>query len=156
MEVWKLNTNLKKRKTKWKKGSQQSNPKKDKPEDARSEEGAVSNELPDLTVSELESAEVQDPESTDEMLPQEDDDQSDSKEDVTSNGENKNESGDCKKHEMKDDPLKFRVTCNRAGDNHSFKSNEAARDFGGAVQDFFQWKADMTNFDVEVQRAITY
>ncbi|XP_027002920.2 THUMP domain-containing protein 3 isoform X1 [Tachysurus fulvidraco] len=47
-------------------------------------------------------------------------------------------------------PLKFRVTCNRAGDKHSFTSNDAARDFGGAVQDFFQWKADMTRFDVEV------
>lgn len=46
--------------------------------------------------------------------------------------------------------VKFRVTCNRAGDKHSFSSNEAARDFGGAVQEFFQWKADMTKFDVEV------
>ncbi|KAM8913771.1 tRNA (guanine(6)-N(2))-methyltransferase THUMP3 isoform 1-T2 [Spinachia spinachia] len=46
--------------------------------------------------------------------------------------------------------LKFRVTCNRAGDRHSFSSNEAARDFGGAVQEFFQWKADMTKFDIEV------
>ncbi|TDH13998.1 hypothetical protein EPR50_G00039890 [Perca flavescens] len=47
-------------------------------------------------------------------------------------------------------PIKFRVTCNRAGDKHSFSSNEAARDFGGAVQEFFLWKADMTKFDVEV------
>ena len=46
--------------------------------------------------------------------------------------------------------LKFRVTCNRAGDKHSFSSNEVARDFGGAVQEFFQWKADMTKFDIEV------
>ncbi|KAL6111477.1 thumpd3 [Pungitius sinensis] len=46
--------------------------------------------------------------------------------------------------------IKFRVTCNRAGDRHSFSSNEAARDFGGAVQEFFQWKADMTKFDIEV------
>ncbi|XP_034540543.1 THUMP domain-containing protein 3 [Notolabrus celidotus] len=46
--------------------------------------------------------------------------------------------------------LKFRVTCNRAGDKHSFSSNEAARDFGGAVQEFFLWKADMTKFDIEV------
>uniref|UniRef100_A0A8C8DUI8 THUMP domain containing 3 n=1 Tax=Oryzias sinensis TaxID=183150 RepID=A0A8C8DUI8_9TELE len=49
-----------------------------------------------------------------------------------------------------DKPIKFRVTCNRAGDKHSFSSNEAARDFGGAVQEFFQWKADMTKFDIEV------
>lgn len=46
--------------------------------------------------------------------------------------------------------IKFRVTCSRAGDKHSFSSNEAARDFGGAVQEFFQWKADMTKFDIEV------
>ncbi|XP_072308332.1 tRNA (guanine(6)-N2)-methyltransferase THUMP3 [Eucyclogobius newberryi] len=46
--------------------------------------------------------------------------------------------------------IKFRVTCNRAGDKHIFSSNEAARDFGGAVQEFFQWKADMTKFDIEV------
>lgn len=46
--------------------------------------------------------------------------------------------------------LKFRVTCSRAGDKHSFSSNEAARDFGGAVQEHFQWKADMTKFDIEV------
>ncbi|XP_075430795.1 tRNA (guanine(6)-N(2))-methyltransferase THUMP3 [Ascaphus truei] len=52
--------------------------------------------------------------------------------------------------------LKFRVTCNRAGDKHSFTSNEAARDFGGAVQEHFQWKADMTNFDVEVLLNISY
>ncbi|XP_053576749.1 tRNA (guanine(6)-N2)-methyltransferase THUMP3 [Bombina bombina] len=52
--------------------------------------------------------------------------------------------------------LKFRVTCNRAGDKHSFTSNDAARDFGGAVQDHFQWKADMTNFDIEVLLNISY
>ncbi|KAG9353261.1 hypothetical protein JZ751_017837 [Albula glossodonta] len=46
--------------------------------------------------------------------------------------------------------LKFRVTCNRAGDKHTFTSNEAARDFGGAIQDFFLWKPDMTKFDIEV------
>ncbi|XP_053325782.1 tRNA (guanine(6)-N2)-methyltransferase THUMP3 [Spea bombifrons] len=52
--------------------------------------------------------------------------------------------------------LKFRVTCNRAGDKHSFTSNDAARDFGGAVQDHFQWKADMTKFDIEVLLNISY
>ncbi|MBN3277165.1 THUM3 protein, partial [Polyodon spathula] len=46
--------------------------------------------------------------------------------------------------------LKFRVTCNRAGEKHNFTSNEAARDFGGAVQDYFLWKPDMTKFDIEV------
>ncbi|XP_038666723.1 THUMP domain-containing protein 3 isoform X1 [Scyliorhinus canicula] len=46
--------------------------------------------------------------------------------------------------------LRFRVTCNRSGEKHSFTSMEAAREFGGAVQDLFQWKADMTKFDVEI------
>ncbi|XP_067907524.1 THUMP domain-containing protein 3 isoform X2 [Heterodontus francisci] len=46
--------------------------------------------------------------------------------------------------------LKFRVTCNRSGEKHSFTSMEAAREFGGAVQDLFKWKADMTKFDVEI------
>ncbi|XP_043934575.1 THUMP domain-containing protein 3 [Protopterus annectens] len=46
--------------------------------------------------------------------------------------------------------LKFRVTCSRAGEKHNFTSNDAARDFGGAIQDLFHWKADMTKFDIEV------
>ncbi|KAK6321312.1 hypothetical protein J4Q44_G00082880 [Coregonus suidteri] len=45
--------------------------------------------------------------------------------------------------------LKLCVTCSRAGDKHSFSPNETTRDFGGAVQDFFQWKADMIKFDIE-------
>ncbi|KAG7478008.1 hypothetical protein MATL_G00075900 [Megalops atlanticus] len=57
---------------------------------------------------------------------------------------------DEQEEEGTDRLLKFRVTCNRAGDKHSFTSNEAARDFGGAVQDHFLWKPDMTKFDIEV------
>ncbi|XP_078270513.1 tRNA (guanine(6)-N(2))-methyltransferase THUMP3 isoform X2 [Rhinoraja longicauda] len=57
--------------------------------------------------------------------------------------ENENEGETC-------GPLKFRVTCNRAGEKHIFTSMEAAREFGGAVQDLFKWKADMTRFDVEI------
>ncbi|CAN9511705.1 unnamed protein product [Ophioblennius macclurei] len=68
--------------------------------------------------------------------------------------ESASESGACEQDTQKAAPeaklIKFRVTCNRAGDKHSFSSNEAARDFGGAVQEFFQWKADMTKFDIEV------
>uniref|UniRef100_UPI00358E447E tRNA (guanine(6)-N2)-methyltransferase THUMP3 isoform X4 n=1 Tax=Myxine glutinosa TaxID=7769 RepID=UPI00358E447E len=45
--------------------------------------------------------------------------------------------------------VRFRVTCNRVGEHHSFSSMEAAREFGGAVQDRFSWKADMKNFDIE-------
>ncbi|XP_055238825.2 tRNA (guanine(6)-N(2))-methyltransferase THUMP3 isoform X2 [Gorilla gorilla gorilla] len=62
----------------------------------------------------------------------------------------KDETDDSSKEETEPQVLKFRVTCNRAGEKHCFTSNEAARDFGGAVQDYFKWKADMTNFDVEV------
>ena len=62
----------------------------------------------------------------------------------------KDETEESSKEETDPEVLKFRVTCNRAGEKHCFSSNEAARDFGGAVQDYFKWKADMTNFDVEV------
>lgn len=150
LEVWKLNTSLKKRKTRRKKGNQQSNAKKEKVEDDGGGEGTVDKELHDPAQT-TESTEVQDPEKTDDATPPDEDEQYDSKEEFTSCGENENELNDYKKSEVGTQVLKFRVTCNRAGDKHSFKSNEAARDFGGAVQDFFQWKADMTNFDVEVQ-----
>ncbi|XP_072928611.1 tRNA (guanine(6)-N2)-methyltransferase THUMP3 isoform X1 [Hemitrygon akajei] len=59
------------------------------------------------------------------------------------NGKNENEGKGC-------ELLKFRVTCNRAGEKHNFTSMEAAREFGGAVQDLFKWKADMTKFDIEI------
>nr|XP_028575145.1 THUMP domain-containing protein 3 [Podarcis muralis]XP_028575146.1 THUMP domain-containing protein 3 [Podarcis muralis]XP_028575147.1 THUMP domain-containing protein 3 [Podarcis muralis] len=149
LDVWKLNTSLKKRKTRRKKGNQ-TNAKKEKQEDDGSREQAVDKKLHEPVQNVFEATDVQDPENTDEIVQPGDDELSDSKEELTSNGESNDGSGDCKKCEMKAETLKFRVTCNRAGDNHSFKSNEAARDFGGAVQDFFQWKADMTNFDVEV------
>ena len=44
----------------------------------------------------------------------------------------------------------FRATCYRTGANHSFQSPEAARAFGGIVQDYFGWNVEMKNFDVEV------
>ncbi|KAH0630210.1 hypothetical protein JD844_012943 [Phrynosoma platyrhinos] len=149
LEVWKLNTNLKKRKTRRKKGSQQGN-SKEKPKEDRNEQGPDGEKMDDPVQNTSESPEFQDPECADQKVPLDEDEQSDPKEELTSNDENKNELEDYKKCEMEAETLKFRVTCNRAGDKHSFKSNEAARDFGGAVQDFFQWKADMTNFDVEV------
>ncbi|VTJ85826.1 Hypothetical predicted protein, partial [Marmota monax] len=62
----------------------------------------------------------------------------------------KDEIDEGSKEETEHQTLKFRVTCNKAGEKHCFTSNEAARDLGGAVQDYFKWKADMTNFDVEV------
>ena len=44
----------------------------------------------------------------------------------------------------------FRATCYRSGTNHSFGSPDAARNFGGSVQDYFGWNVKMKNFDVEV------
>lgn len=148
LEVWKLNTSLKKRKTRRNKGNHQSHAKKKKLDKNKNQEG--NEELQKPVQNDFKSAEVPDSENVDEIVPSDDNEQAEPREEMTSNGDNKEESGDGKKQEMEAETLKFRVTCNRAGDNHNFKSDEAARDFGGAVQDFFQWKADMTNFDVEV------
>ncbi|GAB6030795.1 THUMP domain-containing protein 3 [Chamberlinius hualienensis] len=56
---------------------------------------------------------------------------------------------------LEEQELKFRVTCNRAcgplpGGKHAFNSPDVARFLGGIVHDKFNWKADMTKFDVEV------
>ncbi|XP_037106926.1 THUMP domain-containing protein 3 [Syngnathus acus] len=125
LEVWKLNRTLKKRKSQ-RKGA---NGTKVKPSD----------DVGDTTVVEGESQEqtegappADDPNTTEEAPDAE-----------TSTQDSEEAAPDAK-------VTKFRVTCNRAGDKHSFSSNEAARDFGGAVQEFFQWKADMTKFDIEV------
>ena len=45
---------------------------------------------------------------------------------------------------------KFRVTCRRAGDSHSFDSTSAAASFGSAVQRYFGWQVDLNNFDIEI------
>lgn len=45
---------------------------------------------------------------------------------------------------------KFRVTCTRTGDNHSFSSQEAAAKFGGGINDGFGWRVDLSHPDVEV------
>lgn len=154
LKVWKLNTNLKKRKTKHKKQNQQSSASKEKLNDDggkdRANQKDADKELLDHAQNTpgLKSAE-QSAEETKEMILA--DDQSDGKDEFLTITGNENQAGNCKKGEAVDQVLKFRVTCNRAGDKHSFTSNDAARDFGGAVQDYFQWKADMTNFDVEVQ-----
>lgn len=96
-----------------------------------------------------ETCEVAAAEATQRDLPQETSPvDSDAKAEVTPNSETCQQDVDDSAPEVK--LIKFRVTCNRAGDKHSFSSNEAARDFGGAVQEFFQWKADMTKFDIEV------
>nr|XP_042705819.1 THUMP domain-containing protein 3 isoform X2 [Chrysemys picta bellii] len=153
LKVWKLNTNLKKRKTKHKKQNQQNGASKEKLYDDggkdRANQKDADKELLDhaQNTPSLKSAE-QNTEKTQEMILA--DDQSDGKDEFPTITGNENQAGDCKKGEVEAQVLKFRVTCNRAGDKHCFTSNDAARDFGGAVQDYFQWKADMTNFDVEV------
>ncbi|XP_077581853.1 tRNA (guanine(6)-N(2))-methyltransferase THUMP3 [Stigmatopora nigra] len=123
LEVWKLNRTFKKRKS-HRKGT---NSTKVKP----------SNEVGDTTVVDGES-----PDQTEEPAAAED--QNETEEAPEINIQDSEEATPNAK------VTKFRVTCNRAGDKHSFSSNEAARDFGGAVQEFFQWKADMTKFDIEV------
>ncbi|XP_033746537.1 THUMP domain-containing protein 3-like [Pecten maximus] len=44
----------------------------------------------------------------------------------------------------------FRVTCKRAGANHTFDSMCAASNFGAAVNNYFNWNVDMIKFDIEV------
>ncbi|XP_042581704.1 THUMP domain-containing protein 3-like isoform X3 [Cyprinus carpio] len=133
LEVWKLNNSIKKKKGRRKR----TNPTKSDQcgnVDTKSTDTVPSD--PEELCEDLEALEVKG-----------------NQRDVSSQPENYSET---EKHsEIQDQesgvtPLKFRVTCNRAGDKHCFASNDAARDFGGAVQEFFQWKADMTKFDVEV------
>ncbi|NXE53809.1 THUM3 protein, partial [Casuarius casuarius] len=160
LKVWELNNSLKKKKTKRKKHNLQSTTSKEKlnedGEEERTDQKDASKELQDCAqnAAGIESASGQDTENTQEGIPQDgnedDNEQSDAKDESHASPGNETKAGDGKKGEGDVNVLKFRVTCNRAGDKHSFTSNDAARDFGGAVQEHFQWKADMTNFDVEV------
>ncbi|KAM8757932.1 tRNA (guanine(6)-N(2))-methyltransferase THUMP3 isoform 1-T3 [Acanthopagrus schlegelii] len=124
LEVWKLNRTFKKKKG-YRKGG---NGTKGKPK----------SEAPDATVADTEQQELPQTTSTEENQTEE------------SVPEAESDTQDSVEAAPGAKLIKFRVTCNRAGDKHSFSSNEAARDFGGAVQEFFQWKADMTKFDIEV------
>lgn len=134
LEVWKLNNSIKKKKGRRKR----TNPTKS------DQCGNVGTKSTDTVLSDPE--ELWEGLETLEVMG--------NQRDVSSQPENDSE--EEKHSEIQDQesgatPLKFRVTCNRAGDKHCFTSNDAARDFGGAVQEFFQWKADMTKFDVEVK-----
>ena len=51
---------------------------------------------------------------------------------------------------VKKSALSFRATCYRTGKHHCFQSPAAAAHFGGAVQDYFGWNVDLTNYDIEV------
>ncbi|NXX80247.1 THUM3 protein, partial [Urocolius indicus] len=157
LKVWELNNSLKKRKTKRKKQNLPSAASKEKLNDDREEgadqKDAVEQEDCAQNAASVEPAIGQETEETQGGASQngeEDNEQSDAKEDTQAGCESESQASDSQAGEGEAKVLKFRVTCNRAGDKHSFTSNEAARDFGGAVQEHFQWKADMTNFDVEV------
>ncbi|KAM4740908.1 tRNA (guanine(6)-N(2))-methyltransferase THUMP3 isoform 1-T2 [Anableps anableps] len=126
LEVWRLNRTLKKKKGHRKVGNTTREKSNTEASDTAAAAEAVQHELPQET------------------SPADDD----TKAEITPDSEIRQQDLEHTTPEAK--LIKFRVTCNRAGDKHSFSSNEAARDFGGAVQEFFQWKADMTKFDIEV------
>uniref|UniRef100_A0A8C7EJJ9 tRNA (guanine(6)-N(2))-methyltransferase THUMP3 n=2 Tax=Neovison vison TaxID=452646 RepID=A0A8C7EJJ9_NEOVI len=139
LKVWKINTSFKKKKTKRKKINQNSGREKidngqgDKTDEKEDKKGFTNNTLDSHILDYYENPAIKEEIST--LVG----------DDLASSKDEKDE-----KEETHPKVLKFRVTCNRAGEKHCFSSNEAARDFGGAVQDYFKWKADMTNFDVEV------
>ncbi|XP_034022496.1 THUMP domain-containing protein 3 [Thalassophryne amazonica] len=124
LEVWKLNCMLKKKKR----------PRKG---------GKVKNVKPNGEGTSVTEDDVEQQESSQASSSEDQTKEEDAPDIETSAQNNENTPSETK-------PIKFRVTCSRAGDKHNFSSSEAARDFGGAVQQFFQWKADMTKFDVEV------
>ncbi|KAM6215920.1 tRNA (guanine(6)-N(2))-methyltransferase THUMP3 [Rhynchocyon petersi] len=140
LKVWKMNTNIKKKKMKYKKINQNQNRKKinngqGEQIDERNVKKVKNNALESHILDYYENPAIKEEVST--LVG---DNLASFKEDET----------DESSKEPDGQVLKFRVTCNRAGEKHCFTSNEAARDFGGSVQDYFKWKADMTNFDVEV------
>ncbi|XP_069721723.1 tRNA (guanine(6)-N2)-methyltransferase THUMP3 isoform X1 [Phaenicophaeus curvirostris] len=162
LKIWELNNSLKKKKTKRKKHNLQSTASKEKLNGNGEEEGtdqkdASKQENCAQNTAGVEATSSQDTETIQEVASrnddeeeEEDNEQADAKDDLQTGSGSKTKAGDSETSEGEAKVLKFRVTCNRAGDKHCFTSNEAARDFGGAVQEHFQWKADMTNFDVEV------
>lgn len=144
LEVWRMNNSFKKRRGR-RRPPNSGKPKRGK----RGEEGDTP--TPDQAMEEGEGGDATAP--TNEKSQTESDAPH-----KTEQGEGDQSADPDKEAEAEPEPedeanrtLKFRVTCNRAGDKHSFTSNDAARDFGGAVQEHFLWKADMTKFDVEVR-----
>ncbi|KAM4654154.1 tRNA (guanine(6)-N(2))-methyltransferase THUMP3 isoform 1-T1 [Amazona ochrocephala] len=161
LKVWELNNSLKKKKTERRKHNLQSAVRKEKlnsdregkkadQKDTKKEEDCAQD------TAGVEPADGHDTGKTPEVASQNEEEeednnkQSDAKNELQAGAGTETKAGDSRTSDGEAKVLKFRVTCNRAGDKHSFTSNEAARDFGGAVQEHFQWKADMTNFDVEV------
>lgn len=141
LKVWEMNSSFKKKKTKRKKINQNSNKgKTDNGQGDKKDERDVKKELPS-SASETQILDYyENPAIKEEISTLVGDDLASCKD----------ETDERSKEETDASVLRFRVTCNRAGEKHCFTSNEAARDFGGAVQEYFKWKADMTSFDVEV------
>lgn len=141
LKVWEMNSSFKKKKTKRKKTNQNSNKgKTDNGQGDKKDERDVKKELTS-SASETQILDYyENPAIKEEISTLVGDDLASSKD----------ETDERSKEETDASVLRFRVTCNRAGEKHCFTSNEAARDFGGAVQEYFKWKADMTSFDVEV------
>ncbi|XP_045614444.2 tRNA (guanine(6)-N2)-methyltransferase THUMP3 isoform X1 [Procambarus clarkii] len=54
------------------------------------------------------------------------------------------------KQEVRTSGPKFRISCSRTGLKHNFGSSEAARQFGGAVNEIFGWPVDLSNFELEI------
>ncbi|KAG8128051.1 putative THUMP domain-containing protein [Naja naja] len=104
LEVWKLNTSLKKRKTRRNKGNHQSHAKKKLDKNKNENENE---ELQKPVQNDFKSAEVPDPENADEIVPSDDNEQSEPREELTSNGDNRDESGDGKKQKMEAETLKL-------------------------------------------------
>ncbi|XP_010216870.1 PREDICTED: THUMP domain-containing protein 3, partial [Tinamus guttatus] len=161
LKVWELNNSLKKKKTKRKKQNLQDAASKEKlnedGEEERTDQKDGSEQAQGCTQNTAGTDPAgEDAEAAQGEVPRQGDDDDEDNEQGDAPGESHGgagaeaKAGDGRKGEGDGSVLKFRVTCNRAGDKHSFTSNDAARDFGGAVQEHFQWKADMTNFDVEV------
>uniref|UniRef100_A0A2K6FG70 THUMP domain-containing protein n=1 Tax=Propithecus coquereli TaxID=379532 RepID=A0A2K6FG70_PROCO len=141
LKVWKINTSFKKKKIKRKKINQNSSKEKiDNGKDNKIDETGIKKEFPDNALDSHILDYYENPAIKEEISTLVGDDLASCKD----------ETDESTKQETEPQVLKFRVTCNRAGEKHCFTSNEAARDFGGAVQDYFKWKADMTNFDVEL------
>ncbi|XP_019360228.1 PREDICTED: THUMP domain-containing protein 3 [Gavialis gangeticus] len=154
LKVWKLNTSLKKKKTKRKKQNPQGSASKENLSEGEGEEKTDTKDADKKSDDQAQNAlglESTGGQETQAIISVDNGEQSGAKDEFLTTAGSGNGAGDCNKESENEAPvLKFRVTCNRAGDKHNFTSNDAARDFGGAVQEHFQWKADMTNFDVEV------
>lgn len=85
------------------------------------------------------------------LLPtQEDHDSARIKQDKIYNHLQNNESVDRENEDYKHNVLKYRVTCDRIGQKHSFSSNEAAYKFGGEVNNRLRWIVALSDYDLNI------